>query len=211
MWSGALLEVLHKNGIGSHLTAEDFHPFLTAGFRWHIAHTKNRVGITAAEWWEELDPIFERAFREGAGVNGIEARRLAKEVRIAYLNPSQWSLFPDVQSTLTSLTAQGRRHVLLTNHVPELVTILQGLEIQHLFTAVFNSADTGIEKPHLEAFENVRSALPPGSELWMIGDNYTADVLGAEAAGIPAILARKPHSPAKRYVEDLTSLLDNFL
>jgi hypothetical protein len=41
----------------------------------------------------------------------------------------------------------------------------------------------------------------------MIGDSMTADVLGAEAEGIPAVLARTNHPSARRRCRDLTSLL----
>jgi ribonucleotide monophosphatase NagD (HAD superfamily) len=37
----------------------------------------------------------------------------------------------------------------------------------------------------------------------MVGDNVVADVLGAEAAGIPAILVRRPDPRAARYAESL--------
>ena len=95
----------------------------------------------------------------------------------------------------------------MTNHVPELGAILRSLDIEYLFLAIFNSADTGIEKPHPEAFENVRTSLPPQSQVWMIGDNIAADVEGAEAAGIPAILVRRPHPSAKRYDQNLAGVI----
>jgi len=207
MWSGALLEVLRANGIAPHLTATDLRPFLAGGFRWHNPHVKNLPGTSAEEWWNELDPIFECAFRKGAGAEEVDARRLAKDVRKAYTLPSQWSLFPDTLQTLTLLSAQGWQHVMLSNHVPELGSILQSLGARNFFVAVFNSAGTGVEKPHPEAFENVRSALPPGAQLWMVGDSFAADVQGAESAGIPAILVRKPHRSAKRYAENLPGVI----
>jgi ribonucleotide monophosphatase NagD (HAD superfamily) len=37
----------------------------------------------------------------------------------------------------------------------------------------------------------------------MVGDNYQADVVGAERAGIPAILVRSEHPEAQRRAEDL--------
>jgi putative hydrolase of the HAD superfamily len=206
-WSGALLEVLHSHGIGAAVTANDLRPFLATGYRWHNHHLKNHARTSPELWWRELEPFFERAFREGAGIPEPESLRLAKQVRTAYVNPSQFSLFPDVHQTLTALSAKGWRHVLLTNHVPELGTILQVVGIQHHFAAIFNSADTGVEKPHPEAFENVRLSLPSGSKMWMIGDNFTADIQGAESAGIPAILVRKPHPSARRYADDLAGVV----
>jgi FMN phosphatase YigB (HAD superfamily) len=42
-----------------------------------------------------------------------------------------------------------------------------------------------------------------GAEVWMIGDSYKADVQGAEALGVPAILVRRMHPDAARTAADL--------
>jgi ribonucleotide monophosphatase NagD (HAD superfamily) len=43
----------------------------------------------------------------------------------------------------------------------------------------------------------------------MIGDNADADVSGAEAVGIKAILVRKPNTSAvKQYAPDLTRIIN---
>jgi len=206
MWSGTLLEVLRSHGLGASLTTEHIRPFLASGFRWHRADIMRR-SCTADEWWLELEPLFERAFREAAGVSQTQASELAKEVRSTYLLPAQWQLFPDVLETLATLTNAGWRHVLLSNHVPEFRFILQSLGLIDHFTLIFNSADTGVEKPHREAFENVRRSLPLHSTVWMVGDNFAADIQGAERVGIPAILVRKSHPAAKRHAEQLTGVI----
>ena len=72
-----------------------------------------------------------------------------------------------------------------------------------MVAAVFNSAETGYEKPHPRAFEAVLEAFPSSDTFWMIGDNAHADVAGAEALGIPAILVRQPQQDIERYCEDL--------
>lgn len=202
MWSGTLLEVLQSHGLAGPLTIDQFRPYVVTGFRWHNAHVLHRA-CPPDEWWSELEPMFARAFREAAGLPEAQAARLAKEVRGRYALATQWRLFPDVRESLAVLSGAGWGHVLLSNHVPELREILRSLGIEERFGSIFNSAETGVEKPHAEAFENVRRALPPGARLWMVGDNIAADVRGAEAVGIPAILVRKPHPSAKRYAEDL--------
>ena len=45
---------------------------------------------------------------------------------------------------------------------------------------------------------------------WMVGDNVVADVLGAAAVGIPAVLVRRPDLRAARYADSLTDV-DAFL
>ena len=44
--------------------------------------------------------------------------------------------------------------------------------------------------------------------VWMIGDSMQADVLGAEAQGIEAILVRKPDPRAARYTDGLGGVAD---
>jgi FMN phosphatase YigB (HAD superfamily) len=64
------------------------------------------------------------------------------------------------------------------------------------------SAETGYEKPHAQAFASVLDVLRP-AEAWMAGDNVVADVLGAEAVGLPAVLVRRPDPRAARYADSL--------
>ena len=63
------------------------------------------------------------------------------------------------------------------------------------FDAVVKFALTGYEKPHPEAFAAGRRAAGEPDELWMVGDNAVADIEGATAAGIPAILVRRDGAP----------------
>ena len=40
----------------------------------------------------------------------------------------------------------------------------------------------------------------------MVGDNVVADVLGAEAVGLPAVLVRRPDPRAARYADSLAGV-----
>jgi ribonucleotide monophosphatase NagD (HAD superfamily) len=53
----------------------------------------------------------------------------------------------------------------------------------------------------------VLEAFPDAGPRWMIGDSLRADVRGAEAVGIPAVLVRRYHVDAERCVETLGELL----
>ncbi|GAA2483744.1 HAD family hydrolase [Winogradskya humida] len=54
---------------------------------------------------------------------------------------------------------------------------------------VLTSAVTGFEKPH-PAMYAAALTRTRGGRVWMAGDNPDADVAGARAAGIPALLVR---------------------
>ena len=195
-WSAALAAAA-----GPGISADALRPFLQSGFPWHAPECAHQ-GLSPDEWWEELMPLFARALR-GAGVPAAQARELAGQVRAHYLLPAAWQRYDDVLPALDQLSERGWRHVLLSNHVPELPELLALLGLNERFAAVFNSADTGYEKPNPHAFRNVLnwivrgrrtgslSESTPSIETWVIGDSLSADVIGAQEAGLRAILVRR--------------------
>ncbi|MBE0696328.1 MAG: HAD family hydrolase [Anaerolineaceae bacterium] len=207
-WTSALLSVLANQAPQLPVTPEQIRPFLSAGFPWQ-APENIHPGLSPDEWWEELLPLFIRAFR-GVGVEARTAPDLAQAVRETYLDLSAWQLFADTLPALDALSRRGWTYILLTNHVPELDCILHGLGLDGRFAAIFNSAATGIEKPNQKAFRAVREWTGITATAWMIGDNYTADILGAQEAGLPAILVRHPN-PAVKYSCATLEEIENIL
>ena len=131
---------------------------------------------------------------------------MAKAVRRAYLVPERWRLYDDALPILAQLSSRGWKHLLLTNHVPELEKIVRHLGPDRSLHGIFNSAETGYEKPHPDAFRGVLESLPHADAVWMIGDSVDADVAGAESVGIPAILVRKWHDGVERCCADLRGI-----
>jgi putative hydrolase of the HAD superfamily len=95
-----------------------------------------------------------RAF-EAEGVDPSTERRLAGEVRRAYVDPRHWRLFDDATPALRELSSRGWAHLILSNHAPELPEILDTLGLVGQMLEVFNSAESGYEKPHPRAFDGV--------------------------------------------------------
>ncbi len=201
-WTQALLEVLDQETPGHGVDPGLLRPFLQAGFPWHTPEVHHPHLASADAWWGALEPRFADAFRE-AGVDGASAEKMARAVRRAYLDPGRWRLYDDALPVLEELSSRGWRHALLTNHVPELEGIVGHLGLDRYLRKVFNSAETGYEKPHPGAYRRVLETLGAAEAVWMVGDNAQADVAGAEAAGIPAILVRRRAEGAERYCEDL--------
>lgn len=193
MWSASLLELLQEEMPQIRATADHLRPYLRCGFPWHRPDQPHPEIRTPEQWWDSLLPLFEAAFR-GIGVDRKSARSLARQVRYRYTDPGRWRLFDGVLPTLDLLAARGWTHVLLSNHVPELSDVKGSIDlIGHLglrprLARVFNSAETGYEKPHPRAFQMVLDAFPDATAMWMIGDSIGADVRGAEALRIPTIL-----------------------
>ena len=205
MWSMAFLEILRQEKPELHVTMEQIKPYLQVGFPWHNSSQPHTEIKSPDEWWNSLDKLFEQAFL-GIGINSSDASRLAKRVRHVYPSPPAWQLFDDVLPTLGKLSVIGWTNLVLSNHVPELRQIIHFLELDKYISKIFNSAETGYEKPHPQAFMTLLTALDEIETIWMIGDSMEADILGANAVGLSGILVRKFHAKAKYYCATLNQI-----
>ncbi len=203
-WAATFLEVMDGALPGHTITLEQIIPHLRSGFPWHAPEQPHTHITHADQWWQELQPLFAAVFA-ALGIGASQARGLAEWVRPTYCNPARWRLFDDVLPAFDDLTARGWTHVILSNHVPELNDFITSLSLRPRVAAIWNSAQMGYEKPHPQAFRGVLDAIG-GAPAWMIGDNYTADVLGAAAVGIPGVLVRRSHAQAVRFCADLTQV-----
>jgi putative hydrolase of the HAD superfamily len=180
---------------------------MNAGFPWHEPEVI-RMYTAAEEWWRMLEPVLARAFQHVGQVSYARAVALAQRVRGTYLDASAWIVFDDTAPALIQLSARAWRHVVLSNHVPELPQLAGALGLAHHFESIHTSGVTGVEKPNTEAYRRVRATLPVTATVWMIGDSVHADVLGAESVGIPAILVRNTSAHVARSCVDLMGVLD---
>jgi len=143
-WKTVLFDILKEYDPETGIRPEDFNPLLRAGFPWHEAD-KFHGRLDSDTWWTRISPTFERAFTEVAGLNSNTSHDLALKVRKTYLNMNKWMLFEDVIPVLKELKMKNWTHIILTNHVPEVEQIIQGLGIHDFFDRVLNSADIGYE------------------------------------------------------------------
>jgi putative hydrolase of the HAD superfamily len=204
MWAGCLVEALDEDEPGHGVCVDDLRPFLRDGFPWHEPLTPHPELNEPEAWWASVGGLLARAYT-GAGIEQAPAARLATLVRRRYVDPAVgWTLFPDTAPVLWELRAAGWGHVILSNHVPELPELVRGLGLDELVDTVITSASIGYEKPHPQAFACARRVA--GDIALMVGDNYEADVAGAEAVGIPAVLVRRKDVRAQRAASDLTGV-----
>lgn len=129
--------------------------------------------------------------------------------REVYLDPETWTVYDDVVPALERLSADGWRHMIVSNHVPELGKLVEDLGLSPFFDAVVNSAILGYEKPHPEIF---RAALAhcASERVVMVGDNPVADVQGAQSLGLEAYLVRRPDGRFEHF-EGLMPLSNHLL
>jgi putative hydrolase of the HAD superfamily len=202
LWSGCLAEVLQANEPEAGISRENVRPLLRDGFPWHRPDRAHPELSTPQAWWAVVEQLLFSACRR-LGFSDVKAAEYARLTHLRYIDVAGFKLFDDTLPLLTRLKKQGWRHVILSNHVPELGEIVEGLRLAELVDEVLTSAVTGFEKPHPEAFAMGRSAAGNPKTLWMVGDNPNSDVRGAEAVGIPAILVRTQVEGVKRQARNL--------
>jgi FMN phosphatase YigB (HAD superfamily) len=201
-WSILLAEALETEEPGHGHSADTFRPHLRDGFPWHTPEVAHPELCEPEAWWASVQPVIARAY-EAAGYAPSRALELAAAARRLYVDPEVgWALFDDTLPALERLSRAGWTHAILSNHVPELRQIVGALGLDDVVELVSCSAETGYEKPHAQAYASVLDRLRP-AEAWMVGDNVVADVLGAEAVGLPAVLVRRPDPRATRYADSL--------
>lgn len=166
-WAECLLEVLDIQEPGHRWAFPQMFEALATGFPWHTAQEPHPHLSDPDTWWEHITSVVAQALTR-LGIARPQA--VAAATRAAYTDPAAWSLYPQTLRTLNQLTAHGWTHVLLSNHVPELPELLSSLGLDTRFHAVINSATSGYEKPHPQAFQLARAAVGPAHRLVMIGD-----------------------------------------
>lgn len=187
MWRGCLVEALTEVTPGHGVTRADLAPGLHDGFPWHRPETGHPALNTPDAWWDALHPLFVKAYVD-AGIAAEPAAHAARGVRAHYTEPTRWTVFPDTAAALAELSTAGWRHVVVSNHVPELDGLLRDLGLAGHFATVVNSSLIGWEKPNRRIFETALDLAGRLERVWMVGDNPVADIAGAQALGIPAIL-----------------------
>jgi putative hydrolase of the HAD superfamily len=102
---------------------------------------------------------------------------------------SSWHVFPDTLPALEALRSRGLVIGAVSNWIWQLPELLHSLELVAHFDFVAASARVGFEKPHPEIFQHaLREAGVSPEEALHVGDHLDADVQGASAVGIAAVL-----------------------
>jgi len=134
------------------------------------------------EWWRAL---VQRA-APGARAGYFEA------LYEAFSQPDAWRIFPDVFDTLADCRARGLHVGVISNWDERLRPLLRRLGLAPQFDSLTISCDVGAEKPSTAIFQAAlaAAAVQPDQSLH-VGDSAEEDVLGAQAAGMSALLVRQ--------------------
>ncbi len=123
-----------------------------------------------------------------------------------------WTAYDDAAPALRRVAAQGLQVGVLSNgDLGQQVAKLAKTGLLRYCGPVLVSSALPAPKPDRRAFiESCHRLGVPPAEVLMVGDNYEVDVLGARAAGLPAIhldrAGRHPEVPGER-ISTLNDLL----
>ena len=147
---------------------------------------------------EGFDPTEEISFQRSAAIDAAAIAELGLDPlpeafyrRLAelFMVTSHWHIFPDAYRVLGELKSRGLTVGAVSNWVWNLPELLHALDLVGHFDFIAASARIGFEKPHPRIFEwALEQAGASPSEVIHVGDHVDADVLGAQAVGIEAVL-----------------------
>jgi len=177
-------------------------PYEAAAFRRAEADAVATIRRFVLERPESRDservPLYFHELVGGLGLTGAEERRaatgrIAEEHRRANL----WSLRADgAAETLGTLRDRGYRIAVISNADGRVRGLLEDAGLSPYLEFVVDSAEVGLEKPDPRIFHAAtgRLDLPPQACAY-VGDIYEIDVLGAERAGLSAVLVGDGPAP----------------
>jgi putative hydrolase of the HAD superfamily len=157
---------------------------IEASFRVAFAERKRHSIPQEREWWREVVADTFAPFGRPS-----DADALFDDLCEHFARAEAWRLFPGALETVRTLRERGYRTGLISNWDDRLPCVLDGLGLTALLEPRIVSFEVGVEKPDPEIFRIAleRAGVEPGRAL-MVGDDRRADVEGAEAAGMRAML-----------------------
>jgi putative hydrolase of the HAD superfamily len=164
----------------------------------------------AIEFWAEYNALI----LDNLGLPAEDHTEIGRRIYTEAWSPQAWQLYPDTIPTLKELCHRGVRMAVISNFVDTLQAVCEHHGLAPYFDVILPSVDAGAMKPDPSIFAKAlrRLGVAPG-DAWHVGDNYWADILGARAAGLTAILVDRersvhhPDGPVVHRLDQLPELL----
>ena len=122
-----------------------------------------------------------------------------------------WAPYPEVPAVLATLRENGTKLAVVSNWSPTLELTLDHLNLTQYFDAVVCSASVGCAKPATAIFDHAVERISVSRDRVLhIGDNYDADVLGAQTAGLDAAWVLRAAKASNNYKPTMRSLNEVF-
>jgi putative hydrolase of the HAD superfamily len=156
---------------------------------------------------------------EHMGGRGTGVVPAAQRIYEQWAGNHHFELYDDVESVLTALAGRGLILGAISNSHRSLEAFKEHFRLDALLSVGVSSAAHGFLKPHPSIFETaLRQANVRPADAVMVGDSLKADIEGAVAAGLHAVLIRRsgeipavmpPGVPVIRSLRDLLTTLAN--
>lgn len=166
----------------------------------------------AATYWKELydkrsednsELAFEEELLDFKNKYGFKVNYPLEEILYnCALEINATELFDDTISTLEQLKLLGIPVYLLSNSIFKknvMKKFINQYDLEKYFINIYFSADYKIRKPHKDLFKIVFDDIKKYdnsiemSQVYFIGDNFKADVLGAESFGFTPVFINRKH------------------
>lgn len=159
---------------------------------WETAQGVEHRRESRNEWaYARLRARLHRARYEAAGATGDAAALDTASARLVELesDAANVAVYDDTLPALERLKAAGVVCYVVSNHVWRLAQMIAELGFAPYISAVISSARVGVRKPHPAIFEVALAAAGVERDaVLFVGDSLSADVLGARASGMRAVL-----------------------
>jgi HAD superfamily hydrolase (TIGR01549 family) len=166
----------------------------------------------AATYWKELydkrcednsELAFEEELLDFQNKYGFKVNYPLEEILYNFaLEINATELFDDTISTLEQLKSLGIPVYLLSNSIFKknvMKKFINQYDLEKYFINIYFSADYKIRKPHKDLFKIVFDDIKKYNnsiemrQVYFIGDNFKADVLGAESFGFTPVFINRKH------------------
>ena len=129
---------------------------------------------------------------EHMGGRGPEVVNAARDIYQAWAGNHHFEMYDDVEPVLRTLVEQGFIVGAISNSHRSLDAFLEHFSLHGLIHSHVSSKEHGYLKPHISIFEEAlaRAGAEAATSV-MVGDSLKADVHGALAAGMRAVLLRR--------------------
>ncbi len=141
---------------------------------------------------DELFVHYTATIIEHMGGRGVGVIRAAREIYRQWASNHHFELYDDVEPTLAALAGRGLVIGVISNSHRSLAAFSEHFALERYIAIAISSAEHGYMKPHRSIFEAAleRAGARP-EEAVMVGDSLRADIEGALAVGVRAVLLRR--------------------
>ena len=148
---------------------------------------------------DDLFVHYTASIIEHMGGRGPKVVPVAREIYQQWAANHHFEMYDDVAPVLNALKARGLTVGVISNSHRSLDAFREHFLLEGLIHSSVSSAEHGYMKPHKSIFDAAldRAGVAAGASI-MVGDSLKADVEGALAAGMRAVLLRRSgESPAR--------------